>query len=236
MNIAICDDENYWREELTLLLNEYKRVRRLEIYTTHFKNGISIFKSSKKFDVIFMDYQMDELDGIETARKLRMQNNNVIIIFVSAYPNVALDAFEVNAFRFIAKPINKSKLFRALDDYRKNAEQEHLLLFNTHDGTIKIKTNDIIYCEADKRHTVIHTTSGTYEIRTNIKEVENKLDNDHFFRCHKSYIVSFAHIKSHNNTDVFLDNNEKAYVSRNYLAAFKSNFQDYILRYNMRKI
>ncbi len=232
MNIAICDDESYWREKLSLLLNDYKQLRKIEIYTTFFKNGMLILNSSKKFDVVFMDYQMGELDGIETARKLRTQNNKCRIIFVSAYPSIAQDTFEVNTFRFISKPIDKIKLFKALDDYRKEVEQERLLLFNTHNGTIKIRTTDIIYCEANKRHTIIHTTDGTYEIRTNIKEVENQLDKEHFFRCHKSFIVSFAHIKAHNNTDVILDNNGTAFISRNYLSAFKSNLQDYVLRYN----
>lgn len=235
MNIAICEDESYWREELSLLLNEYKQIRRLEIYTTCFKDGISISKSPGKFDVIFMDYQMNELNGIETARRLRMQNNNCAIIFVSAYPAVALDSFEVNAYRFITKPINKTKLFKALDDYRKDAELDQLFLFNTHNGTIKIRESDIIYCEADKRHTIIHTTEETIEICVTMKEIENRLDKEHFFRCHKSYIVSFAHIKFHDNIDVTLDNNEKAYISRNNLTAFKSSFQDYVLRYNMRK-
>ncbi len=233
MKIAICDDESYWREELSELLKKYSRLRKAEIYTTYFRDGASLFDSSQKFDIIFMDYQMEELDGIETARQLRAQNNSCTIIFVSAYPSAALDTFEVNAFRFIAKPIDREKLFKALDDYRANAELERSLLFRTHNGTVCIKESDIIYCESDKRHTIIHTADETYEILINIKEIEKLLSQDYFFRCHRAYIVAFSHIKSHDSIDIILDNNAKAYISRSRLSDFKSAFQDYIIKYNM---
>lgn len=236
MNIAICDDENYWRETLTVLLKEYKSNRHIELYITYFSDGLSLIKSSKIFDVIFMDYQMKDLNGIETARKLRSANNNCIIIFISAFPNTALDTFEVDAFRFLVKPINKEKLFKSLDDYQKQTEKERFLIFKTHNGTVKIKESDIIYCEAAQKHTFIHTVNRTYEIHINIKQIENKLSNENFFRCHKAYIVSFFHISSHNNTDITMDNQGKAYISRNSLTAFREAFKDYVLKYNLEKV
>lgn len=188
MNIAICDDENYWRETLTVLLNEYKTKRHIELYITYFRDGTSLIKSPKVFDIIFMDYQMKELNGVETAQKLRMSNNDCIIIFVSAFPDAALDTFEVDAFRFLIKPINKEKLFKSLDDYQKQAEKERFMIFKTHNGTIKIKESDIIYCEASQKHTIVHTVKCAYEIHINIKQIENKLSKENFFRCHKAYI------------------------------------------------
>lgn len=236
MNIAICDDEKYWREAVTVLLNEYKNKRQIELYITYFSDGLSLAKSSKIFDVIFMDYKMDELNGVETARKLRSANNTSTIIFISAFPNIAPEAFEVNAFRFLVKPINKTKLFQSLDDYQKQIDKERFLVLKTHNGTVKIKESDIIYCEAAQKHTFIHTVNNVYEILINIKQIENKLSNENFFRCHKAYIVSFFHISSHNNTDIILDNKEKAYISRNSLRAFKAAFQNYLIKYNLEKI
>lgn len=234
MNIAICDDENYWRENLTDYLKEYRRNHRIEIFFDYFSDGVSLTKCQKKYDIIFMDYQMNDLNGIETARQIRKLNNNSIIIFVSAFPNVALDTFEVNAFRFLAKPIDKKKLFKSLDDYIKS-EKSIFLILNTHSGTIKIRESDIVYCESMQKHTIIHTSNDFYDISINLREIENKLSKDKFFRCHKSYIVSFYHIKSHNNTDVFFDNGDKAYISRRYLSDFRSSFQDYVAKYNLEK-
>lgn len=234
MNAAICDDENYWRETLTDCLAEYKKSRHIDIFIDYFSDGISLTESSEKFDMIFMDYQMNDLDGIETARRIRKSNNNCIIIFVSAFPNVALDTFEVNAFRFLAKPIDREKLFRSLDDYFQT-EKSNFLILNTHNGIIKIRESDILFCESIQKHSLIHTANDSYDIPANLHEIEKKLSEGKFFRCHKSYIVSFYHIKSHNNTDIFFDNGEKAYISRRYFTPFKSAFQDYVARYNLEK-
>lgn len=234
MNAAICDDENYWRETLTDYLTEYKKSRHIDIFIDYFSDGISLTKSSGKFDMIFMDYQMNDLNGIETARRIRKSNNNCIIIFVSAFPNVALDTFEVNAFRFLAKPIDREKLFKSLDDYFKT-EKSNFLIFNTHNGTIKIRESDILFCESMQRHTVIHTANDSYDVPAILHDIEKKLSNGKFFRCHKSFIVSFYHIKSHNNTEILFDNGKKAYISRRYLPPFRSAFQDYIAKYNLEK-
>lgn len=234
MNIAICDDENYWRETLTDDIKKYKTSRHIDIFFDYFSDGVSLAKCKKKFDIIFMDYQMNDLNGIETARQIRKSNNNCIIIFVSAFPNAALDAFEVNAFRFLAKPIDRKKLFGSLDDFLK-AEKSDFLILNTHNGTIKIKESDIIYCESMQKHTIIHTANGSSEISVNLREIENKLSKDKFFRCHKAYVVSFYHIRSYSNTDMIFDNGEKAYISRKRLSSFRTALQDYVMKYNMEK-
>lgn len=235
MRIAICDDENYWRESLKNYLDEYSQNNHIEMLTTYFNSGLSLLKSLSSFDVIFMDYQMEALNGIETARKIRSSNKNSIIIFVSAYPDVALDTFEVDAFRFLAKPINKEKLFRSLDDYLKE-EKVQFLIFKTNNGSIKIKESDIIYCESVRRHTIIHTADESYEILTNLRDIEKQLSKEKFMRCHKSFIISFYHIRSYDNNEITLDNNCKAYIGRKYHPQFKKAVEGYTLSYNMGKI
>ena len=128
MNIAICDDEKVWQNELIKYLEEYQKKRHIDIFTTCFSDGKSCYESSlNKYDIIFMDYQMEGADGIETARIIRKKNSDSIIIFVSAYPQIAMDTFEVNTFRFLAKPINKAKLFKAIDAYIAEIDTDNLL-------------------------------------------------------------------------------------------------------------
>lgn len=232
MNIAICDDESEWRYALINLLRKYGGEKHIDMITTEFSNGLKIISCEKNFDIVFMDYQMNEINGIETARKIHTINSDCIIIFVSAFPQVALDTFEVGTFRFLSKPINKQKLFKALDDYRSSINSDNFLMFNSHDGNIKIKTSEIIYIEADKRHSIIHTDEGSYRVLTNIKTVENKLPKEKFFRCHKSYIASFYHIKSHDSNFILFYDGSKIYISRNYLTSFRTALQEYILKYN----
>ncbi|MDE6591966.1 MAG: LytTR family DNA-binding domain-containing protein [Oscillospiraceae bacterium] len=201
MKAAICDDENYWREVLTECLNEYGRKRHIDIVKEYFSCGESLVKCSRDFDLIFMDFQMSDINGIETARQIRQSNKECDIIFVSAFPNVALDTFELNTFRFLAKPIEKEKLFKSLDDYIQK-EKSRLIVFKTHDGTVKIKESDIIYCESIQKHTIIYTANEIYEILINIREIEKRLSKEKFIRCHKSYITSFYHIKTYDNLSI----------------------------------
>lgn len=236
MKIAICEDEQNWVDSLKQLLSEYFNSRHLDYYLSVFLNGTELIVNPNDFDLIFMDYQMNGMDGIEVSRKIRESNNDSTIIFVSSFPNVAIDAFEVDAYRFLIKPIDKEKLFQTLDLLRKHMESDDYLVIKSRTETINIRMSEIILCESNGKHSTIHTTHGAINASKNIKEIERQLSSDKFFRCHKAYIISFAHIRTFSNTDVVLDNGKSAFISRNYLAAFRSAFNEYVLKYNMEKI
>lgn len=232
MKIAICDDEKGFHIEIEELMRLYSIKRKTDIFIDHYINGASLISSTHKYEVIFMDYQMDDLNGIETARKIRETNSDSIIIFISAYPSAALDAFEVNTFRFIKKPVDKAKLFKALDDYVCSIDRSLLLQINTNDCSYNIKTSDIIYLEADAQITAVRTKDTTIYVHRNIKKLEDELPKTDFIRCHKSYVVGFSYIKNHNRTEIMFENGEKAYIGRHYAEQFRTALQNYIIRYN----
>ena len=232
MKIAVCDDEKVFHKVITQLMDEYRKQRRTDTFLDYFRSGNELISSKYEYDVIFMDYQMGGLDGIETAKKIRETNKDSVIIFISAYPAVALDSFEVNTFRFLAKPIDKAKLFKALDDYLASIDYDNLLILNTHEGVWKIKMSDIVYAEANGKHTYVRTVSNTYDVHIHLKVIESKLPQSKFFRCHRAFVISFAHISNHTNTEILFDNGEKAYIGKHYCIAFKAAFQNYVMRYN----
>ncbi|MBD5111545.1 MAG: response regulator transcription factor [Ruminococcaceae bacterium] len=236
MKIAICEDEQNWIDSLKQLLFEYFNQRHIDYYLSVFSNGAELMENPKSYDIIFMDYQMDGLNGIEVSRQIRKVNNNSTIVFISSFPNVAIDAFEVDAFRFLVKPIDKEKLFQTLDLIRKRMESDDYLVIKSRTETTSIRMSEIILCESDGRHSLIYTTHGITNISKNIKEIEHQLPNENFFRCHKAYIVSFAHIRTFSNTEVMLDNGKSAFISRNYLTKFRNAFNEYVLKYNMERI
>lgn len=232
MTVAVCDDERVWQEKLEKLLKEYSAEKHIDVFISYFSDGVSLVESGRKFDIIFMDYQMNTLNGIEAAQKINELKNDSVIIFVSAYTDVALDTFEVKAYRFLAKPINRKKLFKAIDDYRAEMDSDHFLIFKTHEGTIRLKVSEIVYVEALGSHSKIHTIKSDYEIFINLKAIQNKLPEDKFFRCHKAFLTSFMHIQSHSNTAIRYDDGSTVYISRNYLPKFRKAFEEYILMYN----
>lgn len=232
MNVAICDDEKVFHKEITGLLRKFQRARKKDIFMEYYENGDTLLRSKREYDIIFMDYQMDKLNGIETAEKLRKANSDCVIIFISAYPAAALDAFEVSAFRFLQKPVDEAKLFKALDDYLKSIDYDNLLLINTHDESYKVKNSEIVYLEGDGKYTTIRTTDKSFRVKINLKQLEKKLPAEKFIRCSKSFVVGFAHIKNHDRSKITFDNGEKAVIGTHYSAKFKNEFQNYIMRYN----
>lgn len=232
MRAAICDDEKIFHKEISTLVLKYMRARSIEIYPDFYENGEALLKSKREYDIIFLDYQMEGINGIETAEKLREANSDSVIIFISAYPAAALDAYEVRTFRFLVKPVDEAKLFKALDDYIKSIDYDNILLLNTHEGNYKLKMSEIIYLEGDRKYTIIRTKSREFRIHINLKQMELKLPESKFIRCSKSFVVNFAHISNHNSSEIMFDNGEKAQIGQHYAAKFKIEFQNYIMRYN----
>ena len=236
MRVAICDDEKPIHILLEKYLNEYGCIRNIDISVDKFDNGHDLLRAlnERDYEIVFMDFQMDGIDGLETARLIRGKNNDSIIIFVSAYPEVAVESYEVNTFRFIVKPIEKEKLFRAIDAYLRSIDYDNLLILRTNNGNWKIKMSDIIYAEARGKHTLIRTVQKTYEVHIHLKKIGEKLPEEKFCRCQRAYIAGFAHIANHTGTEIVFDNGERAMIGKIYAVKFKKAFRDYIMRYNLR--
>ncbi len=236
MRVAICDDEKPMQTILENLLDEFGRLRNIDISIDKFDNGHDLLRvlNEKEYEIVFMDHQMQDIDGMETSRLIRSRNNDCVIIFVSAFPEVAVDSYEVNAFRFIVKPINKEKLFKAIDDHLRSIDYDNLLILNTNDGKWKIKMSDIIYAEAKGKHTIVRTAQKSFEINIHMKKIEDKLPSEKFCRCQRAYIAGFAHINNHTNAEIIFDNGERAQIGKAYYSKFKNAFQEYIMRFNSR--
>jgi len=236
MLFAVCDDEKAMQNDLSVLLREYGTKKAVDILVDKFESGHSLLRSSRKYDVVFMDFQMDGLDGIETARKIREANDDCTIIVVSAYPEAAQDSFEVKTFRFLKKPVDKKKLFHALDDYMKSIDYDNLLVIKSKNETWKIKISDIVYAEARGKHTIVRTVKGYIEVLVHLKIIESKLPDKKFVRCQRSYVVGFEHISNHTGSEIIFDNGERAQLGRAYAKTFKEAFGNYIIRYNSRTL
>lgn len=232
MNIAICDDEKIFCCELNDLLLQYAHDRMLHISVTAFESGNELLLSEEKFDIVFMDYKMNGYNGIQTAEQMRRLGRNETVIFLSAYGEVVYDTFAVNTFRFLLKPLDTDKLFKALDDYFDTVKPDDALFIKLGDKSWKINCSDIIYAEADRKHTIIRTSERIFEIPRCLSEIEAMLPKDKFIRTHRSYVVGFSHIINHSRETILLDNGEKSNIGRTYYSDFKKSFLEYIKRHN----
>ena len=235
MRVAICDDQMLFHSELIKHLDNFAKKRNLIMVYHSYTSGFDLINSQNEYDLIFMDYQMSEIDGLETARRIREKNDRTAIIFLTSFPDIVFDTFEVNAYRFLIKPVKVDKLEAALDSYLAENEGAGFILIKTDENNRKININDIIYIEATDKYCNIRTNEGTFLYKKTLSEIEKQLPQDRFFRCHRTYLVGFRHIVSHTATDIIFDNKERALISRAKLSSFRKAFADYIKRYNFRR-
>ncbi len=232
MRIVICDDNPIMHDDLKKCLEKYGIMRKIDMLYDDYFSGSDLLSSNYEYDIIFMDYQMDGLDGLETARRIRQRKDKVVIIFLTSFEHVVFQAFEVNAYRFLLKPVDMEKLTAAMDDYIKSLDDDSFIFVQTDDCSMRICIDDIIYAEASDKYCYIRTSDEDIMFKNTLSEFEKLVPKDKFFRSHRSYLVGFRHIISHTATDILFDNQEKALISKLKLSSFKKAFKDYVKRYN----
>ncbi|MBR3448691.1 MAG: response regulator transcription factor [Oscillospiraceae bacterium] len=232
MRIAICDDELPMHDLLKRHLDSYARKRNLSVMYSDYTGGKELLAFPQDLDLIFMDYQMKELDGLETARKLRAARIDTPIIFLTGFPHIVFDTFEVNAYRFLVKPVDPEKLAAAMDGLLSDQSTDQYIVIKDGDLSRRINIDDIIYAEASDKYCFVRTTEEGFVYKKTLAEFESLLPEDRFFRSHRTYLVGFRHVVSHTETMIVLDNQEKALISKLKRTPFKKAFQDYIKRYH----
>lgn len=231
MRIAICDDDLQLCNSIKYNIYEYANNHNWEPVVDIYSSGEEIVKTSIKYDIIFMDYQMDGIDGLETAKILRNGANALsCIIFLTNYPQIAISAYEVDTYRFIVKETLFDSLFKALDDYRRSNKQDMKLEIKAEHNTFTIDTSDILFVEVMDKLLLIHLSNGD-ELRTRgtLHKFCQKLPKMCFVKIHKSFIVNLKYIESYTDNSVCIYKcNQGVPISRNYLKEFKNKYQIYL--------
>lgn len=231
MRIAICDDEALFLSQLKSKIYEYSNKHNLEPVVDEYTVGSNLIDSNIKYDIIILDYQMDKIDGLETARQLRNGINEfACIIFLTNYGEISIDAYSVDTYRFVLKSTLWDGLYNALDDYRKRMNTGKSISVKSDGSYITIDTDEIVFIESQNRVTSIHLSNNKIiETKTPLSSIFESLPHTDFFRVHKSFIVSFRYITRRD----FSSLNVTGYdyeipVSRKYTADFKEAYYNYL--------
>lgn len=214
MRIAICDDQAVCLEQTLSAVRRCVSVAEARIDL--FKSGLSFLKEFKShpYDLVFLDIEMPEIDGITLAKKLRKLNADVPIIFLTSHIEYALVGYEVNALRYLTKPVDPNKLRDVLSVVMERMRQQRILWIKTDMGEQKLLVKDILFMEAQNQNILIYTTKDAYCVRYNLSDYEKELVQDGFFRIHRGYLVSLSRIKSIGRGEITLNNNTVLPVSR----------------------
>lgn len=216
IRIAICDDEPFMLEDITAWISRYMEAKNLVCEINGFPNGNMLLKHGKAFDILFLDIQMDGPDGVETARRLREQSYHGLLIFITVLKERVFDAFEVQAFDYLMKPLDDSRFQRTMERALKFLEQENKKNIIIQKGTACqiIPISQIVYCEVFGRKIYLHRQDGEIlDYYDKLEALEKRMDR-RFFRCHRSYLVNLDYVCGYGKEGVLLSSGGNIPLSR----------------------
>lgn len=227
--IAICDDERYYRDKIYQLVTLYLRKHQLEASIDTFLSGkifLELTDNLVKYDIVFMDISMEEINGIETAKQMRAYQSNTYLVFVTSFMDYVLDGYKVEALRYVMKDSLEVGVVEAMNTVLKKMELCQVT-FSFIEGEKTLYTDNILYIESKKHKSVftyLETERMNYQIYEKLDHIEQRLNGYGFLRIHKSYLVNMKHIRKISNYKVVLDCGEELPVPRLKFQAVREAF------------
>lgn len=217
LKLAICDDDPYMKKEISDHLSKYMAEKKLESYRVScFSNGRSLLESDCNFDLIFLDIQMEQPNGMETAKMLRQRKNHSLLVFITILEEYVFDAFEVEAYDYLIKPLSGCHFKRTMDRALRSLEQRTAKKIIVQRGTSceVIPLAQIMYCEVQGRKLYIHQSNGKIiDYYDKLENFERRVDG-RFFKCHRSYLINFDYVLGCNAGQITLSQGDVVPVSR----------------------
>lgn len=211
LRIGICDDNSEARFSLRSSLERISEARSIETIIYEFSSGENTLKwlhsRAGETDILFLDIEMDGIDGMETARKIRQSDSTLVIIFVTGYADYVFDGYSVNALDYIMKPASPERLdtvlTRALGAL--HIQTDDVFICKNSDGAYRIPKSSIIYFSSDKRVITCHSKDRDYSFYDKLDNVEEDVGSS-FIRIHQRYLINAKEVKRLSGDEVSLDN------------------------------
>lgn len=218
MWIGICDDDPNFCNVIVTMLNEFLLPDdQVSVYHSGSQLLDAVLGERTPIDLILLDIEMPGISGLETAVELREMQPNVFIIIITNYMKYALKGYEIQAFHYLLKPLNVTKLKKEIDHVRQIVDSfvRDVLYINTKEASFFVPLIHILYIESQGRIITVHTPSHDYCYYKRIHQLDNELNSKGFFRIHKSFIVNLVCISHINrsNKQVILTNGTKIPVA-----------------------
>ncbi len=224
LNIAICDDDKAHVDIIKEYINRININCAPEIIEAYSGEELLELIKGRHIDVVFLDIEMKELNGIETGTKIREFSEDTIIVFLTGYRNYALEAFQIESFQYIIKPIIyekfnilMQKILIRLKEIKAYSNINKAFSFKTKQEIVCLKYEDIYYFERQGKKIYVSTQTGNYEFTGTLKSTMESLDENIFLRCHQGFIVNIDKLLNINSNEIILRGIEEIVpISRKY--------------------
>ena len=217
-----------FQEQLKTELEQY--YRSLDVLVECYSSGEELLMdyAKKHHDIVFLDIEMEGMNGLQVARQLHEKNRNLPIVLVTTHTELAMEGYEVQAFRFLSKPVKLDKLIAALQAMESLLlEDEKISIVN--DGVnMFLPCKSICYIKSENVYLQVITTKESYLIRKKLKEQMKELPSNVFVQVHRSYVVNMRYIVSFDGVSVTLEDGTKIPVSKGKRETFKAGMMRYM--------
>ena len=216
LSIAVCDDEVIECCNMARKIKDILEEMKIPCIIRQFQSGGELLQSLESFDIVFLDIIMQDLDGMKTAQIFREKASDKILIFVSSSREYVFEAYDVEAFQYLLKPVEDRKLRSVLQKAVLKTEgcSQEFIIVSRERQKKKVFLDDIYYFEIKGRMVDVHGTNGIFTYYEQIGELEKKLRDKGFFRCHKSYLINLKYVDGYNRQEVILENGEKIVIAK----------------------
>jgi two-component system response regulator LytT len=237
IRILVIDDEHYSRDELKHLLVQYPSIR----VVGEADSGESAIMKTIQLqpDVVFLDVEMPKVNGMEVAKTLMELKKPPLVVFATAYPQFAVEAFKYEAINYLLKPFDEEQLEQTMQRISKllsptlkeTTKPLAKLAIESEGEILYIELKNVKYFYRDDKYTKVITTTNEYVVKTPLKDLEVKLNPFSFFRIHKSYLVNLDYITRlipwfSGTYQLEMDQSqEKLPVSRNYVKELRAKLE-----------
>lgn len=235
IRIAVCEDEQILLGQLTGQVKTILDRHSVEYSIEAYRNGSALL-AREPFDILLLDIAMEPMDGMELARRLRMRGDESRMVFITAHQQYAIDAYDVQAFHYLVKPVDTKKLETVLIKLCADMQKECARAIVVRQGTSlrRIPFEKILYLEVLNRKIYLHTAGETIPFYGKLEDLEPALpglqggSSAAFFRCHRSYIVNLRHVQVYQKGEIQLDNGERIPLSKRRGKSFGLAFMHYL--------
>lgn len=231
MLITVCDDQKETREYLTEMIRGCDEAKAMPVYSFATGEELLSFCKENTVDLIFLDIEMEGMNGVDIANRLLQEKYGAFIIFVTNYTNYMKDAFRASAFQYLVKPVSKEdvelELGRAIVAYRNNHMQ---YCCKKYADETYLNYEDILYLESSNKKKFVHTMVQAYESMGSLAEDVEKMEQYDFIQCHKSYLVNMNKIRKIEKNSIVLTDGTELPVSKAMKAGMVRAFTRFIER------
>ncbi|MGL5347037.1 MAG: LytR/AlgR family response regulator transcription factor [Peptostreptococcaceae bacterium] len=213
LKIAICEDCKIQRENFKEYLHKVIKYHNIEYQVVEFDSGEDLLSEyPSNLDILLLDIQMGEMNGMDVARKLRAFDSKVEIIFTTATIDYIQEGYEVRAYRYLLKPIDydtfKQQINSCLSDITN--KKDNYLVISQKNNINRIQISSILFIETKigKRELIVYTNDGIQYIKTTMTKIEKELEKHNFVRCHSGYMVNLFEIEALNQGIISIKNHQ----------------------------